>query len=228
MFAQIFKSMKFSMFKKLLFLSILVILNFRRTNAQSWLKAFGDFAPGSGPGMALETYDMGFLICTETGKPFYNGLLIKTDINGNVLWQKQCDSFLRISRMLSLKDGSIILGGDMYENDSSSYAYVMKLDDCGNPVWGTRLNYCCSYNEVFCLQENIDGDILASCDNYGDQPSILFCFDNKGKFKWKYADNMTIFDILPNINGDILVSGDTNTNDSNLDSKVNIISGFFR
>ena len=57
--------------------------------SQSWQRYYGNFYPGYSPGTAVESYDKGYLIAGISGKPLFNTLLIKTDINGNILWQIQ-------------------------------------------------------------------------------------------------------------------------------------------
>ena len=184
--------------------------------SQSWQRYYGNFYPGYIPGTAVESYDKGYLIAAVCGKPLFNSLLIKTDINGNILWQKQTDTLIHIYQILPLDDGSMIIGGSILTSKYTSFAFLMKLDHCGDTLWATLLNYCCSVNELTNLSINTNGDILANCSNYGNEPSILFCFDGNGKFKWKYTNNISIYNFLPTPNGNIFINGDTYAQDSNL------------
>jgi len=87
-----------------------------------------------------ETYDTGFLIGGRIWKDpttNYRGYVVKTDINGNKLWQKVIDgnklSFFQTISHTS--DGGFIAGG-AYEMSEYKYdAFVMKFNACAEPEW---------------------------------------------------------------------------------------------
>ena len=115
---------------------LFVFLSSLSLHAQGWNKKYTYSA-----GAAVEDYDKGFLIGDQNSDSPYNGVLIKTDINGKVLWQKYTDSLVSINSVLSKKDGSIIFGGRILNNDTTGYAYITKLDACGDTVWTTLFSY---------------------------------------------------------------------------------------
>ena len=195
---------------------LFVFLSSLSLHAQGWNKKYTYSA-----GAAVEDYDKGFLIGDQNSDSPYNGVLIKTDINGKVLWQKYTDSLVSINSVLSKKDGSIIFGGRILNNDTTGYAYITKLDACGDTVWTTLFSYSSNIvSFVSNLGETSTGDILALCENYGDQPCILFCLDNNGKLKWKYGDGIEIYGILSNPNGEILLSSTIYIHDDNLPADI--------
>jgi hypothetical protein len=87
-----------------------------------------------------ETYDNGYLVAGriwQNPNTIYMGYVVKTDINGNKLWQKVIDgtklSFFQT--MCKTSDGGFIAGG-MYDTPGDrDDAYAMKFNACGEPEW---------------------------------------------------------------------------------------------
>ena len=116
-----------------------------------------------------------------------------------------------------MKDGSTIFGGNILENDTTGYSYITKLDACGDTIWTTLFSYSSNtVSFVSDLREGPTGDVWAICNNYGDQPTVLFCLNGKGKLKWGYGAGIEIRDILLNSNGSAFLSGDIYLHDANL------------
>lgn len=91
-----------------------------------------------------ESYDHGFLFTgqiddpTWPGKPLI-GWLVKTDINGQLLWDKKIGNVSYLSFIRNMDQdaqGNLYLAGGTTENDYLD-AMVMKLDPCGNKLWCT-------------------------------------------------------------------------------------------
>ncbi|MEI8048221.1 MAG: T9SS type A sorting domain-containing protein [Bacteroidota bacterium] len=87
-----------------------------------------------------EMYDNGYLVggrIWENLVTQYFGYIVKTDINGNKLWQKIIDgsktSYFQATN--STSDGGFIAGGTYNTSDSRSDAYVMKFNACAEPEW---------------------------------------------------------------------------------------------
>ena len=114
----------------------------------------GRFSIGLDPGQlfvndVIKARDGNLLICGE----FYNyydpvsqdkGYLMKCDLYGNVIWTKFYDSlnklspmnYLSYSRVLELKDGSILLSGGAQDGVSTNNDLILtRTDASGNIIW---------------------------------------------------------------------------------------------
>ena len=197
---------------------LFVLLSSLSLHAQSWQKTYGindSFMAGS----IVETYDKGFLIAGTIGDSSFFSSLMKIDINGNILWQKYSDSLLIVDNMLPFKNGSMILGG--HRGHDTGYSIIIKLNPCMDTLWGTILLDSSTYfGTISGLYRCKNGDILAICSNYykkkQNQPSVLYCLDSNGNFKWNYAEKSYIDHLLLNADGSILVCASVYTPDANL------------
>jgi len=110
-----------------------------------WPKYYGKANMDSYPDNILEIYDGGFMICgnynTYSGGEFKQwSWLIKTDVNGEVLWDKVIeggDENMRSIAMELTEDGGILLCGFVWSQIGASDPYVMKLNTCGEKEWCT-------------------------------------------------------------------------------------------
>ena len=204
---------------------LFVFLSSLSLHAQSWQKTYGTNAPHYYSNSVASSYDKGILIPMQTNAS-YSSLLLKTDANGNILWQRFTDSFTKIEVTYSLKDGSLLLGGSM-GTKIADHSFILKLDACGDTLWSKIIldsNSDASYISKFRVKSN--GDILALGNNYGlynSEPTVLFCFDYNGIFKWQFAEGSFINDLLMNPDNSILLSGGIYTHDSNLAAGVSAI-----
>ena len=197
----------------------LLVLFSASLHAQGWQKIYGKKAIQYSGNIAVQDYDKGFLIATNANVPPYNSLLIKTDINGNILWERYSIKRIMIDVIIPCADGSMLLGCNNLETDTTNYPLVVKMNACGDTIWSTSIYNCCPADgELFELCQQSNGDILARCDNYTGQPSILFCLDSLGKFKWNFGDSMYMSHILLDSNSNILISGFKYVNDFDNDT----------
>ncbi|MCF8351035.1 MAG: T9SS type A sorting domain-containing protein [Bacteroidales bacterium] len=123
--------------KTILTLSIL-LLSCIISSGQGWPKVYGTNTEASSKDV-FEVYDKGYLIVGNYAQNGVNrnGWLIKTDINGNILWNKKIGLELGypISKVIMEDDGSYYLLGNSYKLDSWSDAMIIKLNKCGEEEW---------------------------------------------------------------------------------------------
>jgi len=125
--------------KKLFFLFISALLMSTILFGQApWKKFFTSPPYSSFANDVVETYDKGYVFeaaFKDIAGPWY-GWIVKTDINGNKLWdiivdgQKDSD-FICLNKTI---DGGFIAGG-RYDISNSYNAYVMKFNACAEPEW---------------------------------------------------------------------------------------------
>ena len=139
------KRLSGNLMRILLFLFLLIIV--LPSEGQEWPKIYGDNFNASVRNIK-EDYDKGYLI---TGYAGYGqnvskwGWLIKTDINGNVIWDKKFGSwsipttyFFSSTRTI---DNGLILAGATGKYDPTYYKdpLFLKLNTCGEVEWCTIL-----------------------------------------------------------------------------------------
>ncbi|MFA8300108.1 MAG: T9SS type A sorting domain-containing protein [Hyphomicrobiales bacterium] len=118
-------------------LSFLSLISIGQTT-QKWEKVFFKDIDASADDV-IEAYDGGYLI---TG--WYTGSfpkycwIIKTDINGNMLWQKdfmnENEKTFVILRIQQDCKGNIYLAGSRHDTNTKD-PYIMKLNPCGEKLW---------------------------------------------------------------------------------------------
>jgi hypothetical protein len=123
--------------------SITFLVSFSQSN--DWIRIFSPSLPNVKINSfdLIETYDNGYIIAAVQTNPsstiFRWGWLIKTDINGNKIWEKKIgngDKVVSFTEMTQTPDGGFLLSGstDLMEG-SYGDAFFMKLDACGNKEW---------------------------------------------------------------------------------------------
>ena len=130
----------------LLFPFILMI--FLTSEGQEWPKIYGDNFHSLVRNIK-EDYDKGYLITGYAGHGtqivYQYGWLIKTDINGNVIWDKKYGSLsylTGISSSSKTRDEGMILSGATNKHDPSRLLdpLFLKLNNCGEVEWCTILS----------------------------------------------------------------------------------------
>ena len=127
--------------KKLLitiFTTLLAIVS----NGQQWIKTYCDTGEYGGV-FAVETYDKGFLIGGAANSGKENSILYKTDVNGNILWQRNIGtsgSNTNITAICTTPDGGCAIVGEISKANALNEAFLLKLNACGEMDWAKRFH----------------------------------------------------------------------------------------
>jgi hypothetical protein len=125
-----------------------------------WTKKFGGINDDLGYWLD-KTQDNGFIICgatMTTGEGGYDAYLIKTDENGNLLWEKTyggLDNEFANSVYPTSDGGYVIVGStESYTTGGSYDVYLIKTDSQGNQIWhktfgGINADYGYSVQQTF-------------------------------------------------------------------------------
>ncbi len=133
--------------KKQIFI-ILLLLNFSILQAQHWPVIIGDNISTANASL-IEDYDKGYLLGdwnfnNSYSSKFY-GWIVKTDINGNILWTKTFGNGIYqmyFSKVMRTSDNAILICGSTGKYDSQNFndPLFMKLNACGETEWCTVIH----------------------------------------------------------------------------------------
>lgn len=157
-----------------------------------WSKTYGSTIEEVGMAIA-SSVDGGFVITGWTGSyqsnssDWVNVLVLKTDANGNALWQKTFDAADIGLAITSTSDGGCLVGTN-YNTATvlSEHAHLIKLDAEGNLVW-QKIGISDVFS-IYSVRQTTDGGYILGAsgfDNFGNQKSIyLVKTDNAGEVQW--------------------------------------------
>jgi len=176
-----------------------------------WVKTLpGDTWETTG---GMQTDDGGYILSiydTGVGELSFNrnlyGSLIKTDSEGELLWQKYYD-VEKTSSVIQLEDGGNIFTGIL----SSSKVYLMRTDSVGNSIWIKTYNFYSDYltNNKLCHTSD-DGFLIML---YDSSDIRLIKTDPFGNLTWSktYGDvgNEYGNSLQPTSDGNYIITGYT-------------------
>jgi len=126
---------------KKLYIILVILLLYRTAYAQVWEKFYGQTSAVDGFRFLNNTYDQGYLLlAARYYYPDTRAVIIKTDINGNLLYEIKFGTGSGLSQsnypsyIESTFDGGMIICGS-HDNFSPNDIGITKLDVCGNLEW---------------------------------------------------------------------------------------------
>src|SRR5438046_205952 len=124
--------------KNLIILINLLVFTYQTSYGQSWPRIYDAGKTDYEGYNAIEDYDKGFLLYSlkETHKPL-NSEIIKTDINGKVIWKKYTSDTNQIFWIQKVNDGILIAGITTRLIKDSYNIYIQKINNCGEVEWAT-------------------------------------------------------------------------------------------
>lgn len=183
-----FKHPKMKIFKYFLIgLSLFILCS--ESWSQSWIRTFGDINKIEFSNDIIETYDKGFIIIGDIGNSKRKGWMIKTDVNGEVLWEKILSTELKSIQPIAIDEtneqGYVIVGH--ITSGQTRNPYITKINSCGEKEWCTTLykdNGAYAWDVI--VKDN--GEILVLTAYMGDEiyeRIHLYCFDSNGNVLWR-------------------------------------------
>jgi len=166
------------------------------TPAQKWQNIIGYPIRWDWADNLTEHYDYGYLISgniSSNGTDDMHGWLVKTDINGEVLWDKQISVppvNILIRKTLHDSLGNIYIFGWLHQTLEHEFPFILKLNACGENQWCRLLaiegyNYG-SFKDALILE---NGDLLGLAympedDFTTNNRILLFRVSSEGDFIW--------------------------------------------
>ena len=160
----------------------------------SFVKIFGGSETDEGSSVQ-QTTDDGYVIVggtTSFGNGEYDVWLIKTDSNGNEVWNKTFDGGIYADEGTSVQqttDGGYIITGTTHQNGTLDL-WLIKTDSNGNEVWNNIFEGS-NWEQGKLVQQTTDGGyIIVGVTNSfgnGEYDVWLIKTDSNGNEVWSYA-----------------------------------------
>jgi regulation of enolase protein 1 (concanavalin A-like superfamily) len=158
-----------------------------------WQKTFGGSEWNVGYSVK-ETSDGGFIITGYTssfGAGYPDVYLVKTDPNGNLLWQKTfggSEDGWGLS-VQQTSDGGFVIAGEIYSYiTDDSDVYLIKTDPNGNLIWQKTFGGS-SFDQGLSVQQTTDGGFIitgqTSSFDAGENDVYLIKTDPNGNLLWQ-------------------------------------------
>lgn len=156
-----------------------------------WLKKFTHLDYDQPGGMQLTSDNKIIIVGNSSPNPnttYNNILLIKTDINGNLIWRKTFgDSYDEIYESISLiKNNTEYLLGGRHGYSSSGNDYydmsIMRTDTAGNMIWQQQYGAPMSNETSGCVIPTLDSGFVIS-GTYNNSGALVKV-DKNGAQKW--------------------------------------------
>jgi len=157
---------------------------------QNWIKVYGN-GLNANAYYIIETYDHGYLTAAQIQYGKYTWIF-KTDINGNILWDKKIgtgmeQSFLSPMNIEHTQDNGLIIGGSTGKYGSYD-AFIIKLNQCAEIEWCKVLITPTNFDEGFRVKQTPEGDYLLLGGYFNTSPTSnvsLFKFNIAGDLIWQ-------------------------------------------
>ncbi len=179
--------------------------------SQTWPRIYtnpGEYSQGI---TAIEYYDNGIILLAEKWNQYHgrnSGWLIKTDINGEVLWErflgKPSQYLSMVDNMSITSDSGLIVAMSTQFAEEDQYGIIddpafLKLDACGQLEWCTIVNLMGTDNSGIDIVQTNDGYIgLYFNLNVPTNALGVVKMDFNGKIQWLFTyDSDTIVDNIP-------------------------------
>lgn len=163
-----------------------------------WHKTYGTSADEAA-WKIKQTSDSGYVIVGTSSTKKGDGIIIKTDINGNLKWSKIIDedSTHDIYNVIESRvDGSLYITGYIKSDSFGSDAIIGKYSSTGSTVWFRRFGSI-GNEEGYALVEDIGGNIAVTgvvindsitiggkLGSMDDEDFFIAQFDKNGNMKW--------------------------------------------
>ena len=136
--------------RKFTFLIIALLFLINEIRGQSrWVQQYLETLNAASRNMSI-AYDEGYLLTGNIIPNYQFTWLIKTDVNGEILWERKIWGYydrIIIDYFKQNEEGEIFLGGSVYL-DGNTDAMIMKLNACGEKEWCRTLSTT-SNNDFF-------------------------------------------------------------------------------
>jgi hypothetical protein len=194
-----------------------------------WEHSFGD-QYHDGAYSVIQTLDGGYIVAGSTfldSPNFYDAWIIKTDQNGNAIWDNTYgggDDDFAMS-IIQLDDGNFVIVGSSTSYSTSYFdAWLFKIDQDGNLEWENTFSGESNDNGT-CLQLTSDGGFILGGyrEVFGDMDVLILKTDQNGIMVWENTFDINDMDgatsiLLTNDGGYMIVGFSQTDSTSDIDA----------
>jgi hypothetical protein len=169
-------------------LNVILLMAIQYASAQEWIRYYGQ-GENAVCRYISSTHDNGVVIGGTIN--LYKYLwIIKTDVNGNIIWNKKIGNGLGDCTLRNIEqtdDGGFILCGSWTMVNPTRDAFIMKLNSCAEIEWCKVLDTPDNYDLGIRIKETLEGDFLLMGAYFETNPpsnTSLFKFDALGNLLW--------------------------------------------
>lgn len=163
------------------------------------------------------TKDSGYLFISNLGfYTNYNGLAVKLNTQGTILWQKTLNLSNgndNINAITETPEGDILIAGGVFDTPDIG---LVKLHNDGSLIWSKTYGSQNQSDEAYVVRVASDGNYLLAgrYTSMGTLSAFIMKTDTAGNMLWikSYGDtlqHMNILDIQEMPNGDLVAAGST-------------------
>ena len=190
---------------------LVLFLNTHDLPAQEWVRFYGQGENAVCRNIS-NAYDKGAIVGGIINNYKYL-LLLKVDVNGNILWNKKIGNGTNdcgIGNVEQTNDGGYILCGSGTLVNPISDAFIMKLNACAEIEWCKLLDTPDNYDMGIRVKQTPQGDFVLLGAYFNTNPgsnTSLFKFDSEGNLSWHqyYPLDSIYYQDLPR---DLLIDND--------------------
>jgi len=172
--------------KTKVYILLILVLSSINGFSQEWQRTYGLSNTRELSFDVTESYDKGYYIL---GYEDEKTLLLKTDINGYLLWQKTiiCEGTNMSFDLEPTSDGGLIIAGRASIFENIVDPMVMKLDSCGDKEWCLLLKTPGEMDYAIKIKEIDDGYIMLTRYNSYDPDERVHLqkLSKNGEIIWK-------------------------------------------
>jgi hypothetical protein len=165
------------------------------------VKTYGD-GDNNEFGNAMLSRDTNYAVIIGTtgnysGNGFINNYIIKTDLNGNEIWEKAfgvADIDYNYFGQESPDGGFVVCGNNNLTG--SGDMYVIKTDSSGNVLWGKNYGTLNERDDAYGITPTADSGYIVTGLSYVQGGSVITILklDRNGDTLWTSSDSETIWD----------------------------------
>ena len=174
-------------------LFLLLVLCLKPSQGQKWPKVYLPHV-GNYPYSVVECYDKGYLIggCYISGDVFMNGLILKTDLNGAMIWNKTLSGHNDGTGVFDINqtdDNGLIISGVTNRTDRWGDPFIMKLNSCGEKEWcriyTSAPNIFDYANSIYQIPGGYIAYIYRTGSSIANDHIFLYRLDKNGDILWQ-------------------------------------------
>ena len=159
---------------------------------QGWLNVYGNEGTPESFLNVVETADHGYVAVTRTEFSFGGSqiLLVRTDVDGNTIWEKYIgepgQALLAFNLVYAQDGGILIMGSIKFPNQTDKDLFLLKTDAQGNTLWLKTFDFGGYTDNPGMIIQGVDGGFLFT-NRLTFYDNIFVKINDVGEEEWTYT-----------------------------------------